>query len=152
MKLFLTGLFTALFMFSAPIYSFDESHVQGIEVIQPWAPNTGKRTMSAAVYFKIKNHSSEDDKLISVASDLAERVMLHRSLEEDGIMRMRHMEELTIPAGGEAALEPGNYHIMMMQLAQPLKRGETFPLTLEFEKAGKMNILVEITGIGGPEG
>lgn len=147
-------LLTALFAL-APEKStaLDGDHDHGIIIDQPWAPHTGKRTMSAAVYFKVHNNSHKDDKLINVevSADIAEISMLHRSYEDDGIMKMDHIEELDIPAGGQAALERGSYHIMLMRLAAPLKKGTVFPLTVEFEKAGKVQIIVEVTGVGGPK-
>ncbi|MBV1900442.1 MAG: copper chaperone PCu(A)C [Kordiimonadaceae bacterium] len=128
-----------------------KSEPSSLVISQPWAAHTGKRTMSAAAYFTISNTGNTADTLTGVKSDSAEMSTLHRSYEEDGIMRMDHIPALQIPAGGQVALSPGGYHIMLMQLAIPLKRGETFPLTLVFEKAGEVPVIVNITGIGGPE-
>ncbi len=154
MKTFMK-VFTALIIaFSATTFSVahdSDSHEHKLTIDQPWAPHTGKRTMSAAVYLAIHNAGDTDDTLVDVQSDVAEMTTLHRSYEEDGIMRMDHIDALDIPAGGDAALSPGGYHIMLMQLEAPLKRGEYFPLTLVFENAGEVEVMVEITGIGGPE-
>lgn len=151
-KLFAAALILLPFQ-SVTVYAHGdtEQHAHKLTIDQPWAPHTGKRTMSAAVYLKMHNGGPESDTLVNVRSDVAEMTMLHRSYEEDGIMRMDHVEALEVPAGGSAALSPGSYHIMLMRLAAPLKRGEHFPLTLEFEKAGPVTVMVEITGIGGPE-
>lgn len=127
------------------------NHEHMLTIDQPWAPHTGKRTMSAAVYLSLHNGGNASDSLIDVKSDVAGMTMLHQSYEEDGIMRMDHVNALEVPAGGSAALAPGGYHIMLMQLHAPLKKGEYFPLTLVFEKAGEVTVQVEITGIGGPE-
>ncbi|MCK0069180.1 copper chaperone PCu(A)C [Kordiimonas laminariae] len=151
MKSFLLTLLSSLFLFTSDLAAFDGNHSHGITIDQPWAPHTGRRTMSAAVYFKIHNNTHHADKLVGVETDLAEIAMLHRSYEDDGIMKMDHVEALEIPAGGDAALEPGSYHIMLMRLEQPLKRGEVFPLSLQFEKAGTVQVIVEITGVGGPK-
>lgn len=151
MKSILITLTSSLFLLTGTVSAFDGNHSHGIMIDQPWAPHTGKRTMSAAVYFKIHNNGHHADALVGVETDLAEVAMLHRSYEDDGIMKMDHVEALEIKAGGDAALEPGSYHIMLMRLVKPLKRGEVFPLTLEFEKAGKVQVIVEITGIGGPK-
>tara|TARA_R110002096_G_scaffold116168_2_gene251804 strand:- start:1951 stop:2415 length:465 start_codon:yes stop_codon:yes gene_type:complete len=154
MKTFAKVFLALLLMFSTTGINVaydgnDYEHMLTID--QPWAPHTGKRTMSAAVYLAIHNGGEEDDTLIDVESDVAEMTTLHRSYEEDGIMRMDHVDTLEIPAGGDTALSPGGYHIMLMQLQAPLKRGEQFPLTLMFEHAGEITVMVEITGIGGPE-
>ncbi|MEX0297766.1 MAG: copper chaperone PCu(A)C [Kordiimonas sp.] len=148
-------VFTALMVvFFTPTFSAaheNNDHEHKLTIDQPWAPHTGKRTMSAAIYLSIHNAGEMDDTLIDVKSDVANMTTLHRSYEEDGIMRMDHIDVLEIPAGGNAALAPGGYHIMLMQLEAPLKRGEYFPLTLVFENAGDVKVMVKITGIGGPE-
>ena len=149
MRIIFTVFLTALFSFAPPAFSADEQ--ASITILRPWAAHTGRRTMSAAAYFTIKNTGLTADTLIDVKSDRAEMATLHRSYEEDGIMRMDHVEALEIPAKGKADLSPGNYHIMLMSLDAPLKRGKTFPLILVFEKAGEIEVNVDITGIGGPE-
>ena len=129
----------------------DESHKQTLAIEGAWAPHTGKRTHSAAIYFKITNHGSAPDMLIGVDTPAANSSTLHQSKEVDGIIRMDHVPSLTIPAESSVSLQPGSYHIMLMMLPTPLKRGEIFPLTLSFEHAGDVTITVEITGIGGPD-
>lgn len=142
-------LLIAVFPFAQP--AFSAAGQASITILKPWAAHTGRRTMSAAAYFTIKNTGPTADTLIGVKSDRAEMVTLHRSYEEDGIMRMDHIRALEIPIKGKAELSPGGYHIMLMSLDAPLKRGKTFPLTLVFEKAGEIEVKVDITGIGGPE-
>jgi len=140
------------FLISEPLFAHDSiDHNQGISIEQAWAPHTGKRTMSAAVYMTIRNDGDQKDTLIEVKTDQAAQSMLHQSKDVNGIMRMEHVERLDIPAGGTVQLAPGGHHIMLMQLAHPLKRGDVFPLDLVFEKAGKVRIFVEIVGIGGPD-
>lgn len=154
MKTFTKVLSTILLIFSATSISVaydNNDHEQIITINQPWAPHTGKRTMSAAVYLAMHNSGKQDDSLVDVKSDIAEMTTLHQSYEEDGIMRMDHVDALKVPAGGDANLSPGGYHIMLMQLQAPLKRGEQFPLTLVFEHAGEITVMVDITGIGGPD-
>lgn len=148
LTIFLAALMTLFAGFQPAVA---ESEPSSLVISQPWAAHTGKRTMSAAAYFTISNTGDTADTLIGVKSDSAKMSTLHRSYEEGGIMRMDHIPALQIPAGGQVALSPGGYHIMLMQLAIPLKRGETFPLTLVFEKAGEVPVTVNITGIGGPE-
>jgi len=142
----------SLLLLCGPVLAHgNTSHNHGLSITQAWAPHTGKRTMSAAVYMTITNTGEHNDTLVEVQSALAALSMLHQSKEIDSIMQMKHVDRLDIPTGDTASLAPGGYHIMLMQLAHPLKRGEVFPLTLVFEKAGAVEIIVEITGIGGPE-
>ena len=145
---------TIIRTFAALILSalaFIPANAASIEVTDAWAPHTGKRTMSAAVYLKIHNKGSADDALIEVKSDVANMTMLHRSYEEDNIMRMDHVETMPVAQGRTAELAPGAYHIMLMGLEAPLKRGEKFNIQLVFEKAGEITVPVDITGIGGPQ-
>jgi periplasmic copper chaperone A len=134
-------------------YAHDgDTHDHGLTVEAAWAPHTGKRKMSAAIYLRIINAGTANDALVSVHTPVAMSAALHTSREtDDGIMRMEHLEQLVIPARGTAMLSPGKHHIMLMRLKAPLKRGEVFPLTLSFKRAGDVVIFVEITGIGGPK-
>jgi len=128
----------------------DASHNHGLTIEGAWAPHTGKRTFSAAVYLNITNTGTEADTLTGMETPAAAMAMLHQSKEVDGIMTMDHVAELQIPVGETIKLSPGAYHIMLTRLDVPLKRGDVFPLTLSFQNAGDVTIVVEITGIGGP--
>jgi len=150
MKL-IASLFSLLFFCSLPLDAHYSNHQHNLLVEGAWAPHTGKRTMSAAVYFTLKNTGENPDTLTGISSPLAAIAMLHESKEVVGVMVMEYVDRLSVPAGGKAELTPGSQHVMMMQLTKPLKRGEVFPLTLSFEKAGDVTVFVDITGIGGPE-
>jgi len=149
-----TGNFAALlfiFFLGMPTYAHEEeNHGQTLTIEGAWAPHTGKRTHSAAIYFTITNNGSEQDTLTGVETPAAGSATLHQSKEVDGIMQMDHVPMLAIPAGATVNLRPGSYHIMLMRLVAPLKRGDIFPLSLSFEHAGAVTITVEVTGIGGP--
>jgi len=138
--------------FGSALYAHDDgSHKETISIEGAWAPHTGKRSFSAAVYLTIRNIGDELLVLEGVETPAATTAMLHQSIETDGIMSMDHVAELEIPAGGSASLTPGAYHIMLTQLKKPLARGEVFPLTLSFKHVGDVTIMVEITGMGGLE-
>jgi copper(I)-binding protein len=73
----------------------------------------------------------------------------------DGVMKMRPVEGgLAIEPGKTVKLAPGGYHLMMMDLKNPLKQGEKLPITLQFEKAGKVAVTLDVEGVGakGPAG
>jgi hypothetical protein len=105
----------------------------------------------------IRNHGSAPDRLLSVASPAAESVELHGNEEEEGVMRMRPLEEpLEIPAGAEVPLERGGLHVMFMGLAAPFEDGALVALTLTFEEAGAIEVEVPVdldrlTGATGAE-
>jgi periplasmic copper chaperone A len=92
-------------------------------------------------YITIANQSNEPDRLIGGSSPAAARVEVHEMKMDGNVMQMRQLKDgLEIPAGGSAELAPGGTHIMLMDIAKPLKQGESIPVTLEFAKAGKVEI------------
>lgn len=101
---------------------------------------------SGAVFFQIENHQTDDDRLIAVASDAAERVELHTHKEDaNGVMQMLHVPEgFAVPANASHALARGGDHVMLMGLKAPLKTGDVINLTLTFEKAGEVVLQVPV--------
>ncbi len=96
-----------------------------------------------AAWLTIRNAGGED-RLVGAESPAAERVELHTHIHEGGVVMMRRVEALNVPAGGEAALEPGGDHLMLFGLKGRLKPGGSFPLTLLFEKAGAVTVEVRV--------
>ncbi len=82
--------------------------------------------------------SLSDMALVAAASPVAKVVEIHEMKQEGGVMKMNAVDRVALPAGKTVELRPGGFHVMLMDLAQPLKEGDTVPLTLTFEdKAGK---------------
>lgn len=100
-------------------------------------------TRPGAAWLTVRN-SGAADRLLGAESPAAERVELHRHIHRDGVMTMRRVEAIDIPAGGAAALEPGGDHLMLFGLEPGLKTDGSFPLTLLFEKAGAVTIEVRV--------
>lgn len=92
----------------------------------------------------------DGDRLTSASSPVAERVELHETVMDQGIMKMREVVGMVIPPGATVTLQPGGLHIMLMSLKQPLKEGDSVPLTLVFEKAGAVNTTAHVTKAGAP--
>lgn len=145
------ALLSSLFLALSPAWAHDGHHGHGITIEQPWARQTGTRTMSAAVYLIIQNDSDELETLLDAHTDRAEMTEVHRSFEEDGIMRMEHVEEVPLAPGETMEFAPGGYHIMLMRLTEPLKEGDVFPMVLTFENQGEVTVYVEVTGMAGPK-
>jgi len=103
-------------------------------------------TKAGAAFLMIHNHGKEDDRLIGAASDVAARVQLHTHIEDDnGVMQMRHVEEgFVVPADGMLEMARGGKHIMFMGLNAPFEQGDFIPVTLIFEKAGEIEIRIEV--------
>jgi copper(I)-binding protein len=119
--------------------------VGDLVVESPWARESVTRT--GAAYLTVRNGGDADDRLIGVSSEVADRAELHASDMQDGVMRMRPVEAVEVPAGGEAALEPGGVHIMLVGLKAPLDEGGSFALTLVFENAGEVEVVTTIEDI-----
>lgn len=125
-----------------------------IAVDKPWARNSPAMASAGAIYMELK--AAEDDRLIgaSVASSIAAEVEIHETaMMEDsmgdenqpgGAMTMREVGEISLPAGTTVNLEPGSYHIMLLEVTTPLQVGETFEVTLTFENAGEKVVEVEV--------
>ncbi len=96
-----------------------------------------------AAWLTVRNTGGED-RLVGAETPAAKRVELHKHVHEGGVMMMRRLEAIDIPAGGEAALEPGGDHLMLFRLEAGLKTGSTFPLTLLFEKTGAVTVEVRV--------
>lgn len=101
---------------------------------------------SGAAFMTLMNDGAEDDRLIAVSSDVAGKVELHtHSEDENGVMRMSEIEEgIPVPAGGMHMLARGGDHVMFMGLTGPLEQGSEVPVTLTFEKAGEMQVMIPV--------
>jgi copper(I)-binding protein len=100
-------------------------------------------------YLTIENKGATADKLIGGSSPAAGKIEIHEMAMNNGVMTMRPVKGgLSIPAGQSVTLAPGGYHIMMMELKTPLKKGGKVPVTLKFEKAGDVTVTFDIQGIG----
>lgn len=95
---------------------------------------------AGAVFVTIRNDGSEDDALVGVESEDAARAELHTHIHQNGRMMMRPVEQITIPAGGEAKLQPGGDHIMLMGLKSALVADYAHDLVLVFRKAGRVPV------------
>ncbi|MEO8811559.1 MAG: copper chaperone PCu(A)C [Caulobacteraceae bacterium] len=92
--------------------------------------------VNGAGYLTIVNAGGSADTLVAAASPSARRVSIHQSRMTEGVMSMRSVPRLAIPAGGTIALAPGGYHLMLEGLVRPLRVGDRVPVALTFAKAG----------------
>lgn len=99
---------------------------------------------NGAVYLTIVNSGSVSDDLIAASSDAAGTVELHQSYEESGMMKMRPVPKLGVPAGGKLEMKPGGYHIMLLNLKRDLKAGQVINLTLVLQKAGRVAVKAKV--------
>ena len=99
---------------------------------------------TSAVYLRIQNQGGEPDQLIGATSDASVTTEVHRTLVEDGVMRMRPAGPVEVPAGGAVMLQPGGLHIMLIDLKQDLVAGERLAVTLHFARAGDLLVDAEV--------
>jgi periplasmic copper chaperone A len=121
-----------------------------IHVDHAWSRATAGRT--GAVYFTVANSGSMDDKLIAATTPAAGKAEFHIDINDNGIMKMRPLVSIDIKAGAQISLKPGGMHLMLVGLKSPLKDGQTFPLSLKFEKAGQVEIVVTVEKAGAMDG
>ena len=114
----------------------------GVTVTDAWIKATMPGQTTAAAYLKIT--SDAPAKLVGASSPAAKIVQIHEMKMNGNVMQMRAVDALDLPPGKTVEFKPGGYHIMLSNLAQPLKEGATVPLTLTVEGADKQRQSVEV--------
>jgi copper(I)-binding protein len=128
-KSFVVAGFVAAFAASAPVWS-------QVTVSQPWVRGTVQGQKATGAFMQLK--SADGAALVAAQSPVAGVVEIHEMRMENNVMRMRAIPKLDLPAGQAVDLKPGGYHVMLMELKQPLKKGDTVPITLKLQgKDGK---------------
>jgi len=115
-----------------------------LAVVDAWVRATPPGAGVAAAYLTIDNAGGGADRLLGASSDAAGRVEVHETRRDGEVMRMRKAEPLDIPAGERVVFGPGGLHVMLMELKEPLRQGDTLPLTLRFEHAGEVRVQASI--------
>lgn len=114
---------------------------KSLEIHDPVARATLPNAPVSGGYLTIRNTGTEADRLTGGSAAFAARVEVHEMTMSGDVMKMRELEGgLEIPAGGEVTLKPGGLHIMFVKLDGRLMAGETRKVTLEFEKAGAVEV------------
>jgi len=123
-----------------------------VDIKDAWARATPGKAENGAAYLTIV--SPAPDRLVAVSSPAAKKAGLHAMTMDGGVMKMRPLDGVDVPANQPVTLKPGAMHIMLQGLKEPLQAGKSFPLTLTFEKAGQreIEVAVEKAGAMGPEG
>jgi copper(I)-binding protein len=133
-----------------------ETYTAGaIEIANPWARATPKGAPVGGAYMTITNKGAEADRLVAISMPVAAKSEVHQMVMDKGIMSMRPVPGgLEIKPGQTVVLNPQSFHLMLMGLKQPLTQGERVKATLDFAKAGKLDIefVVESMGAQGPSG
>ena len=121
-----------------------------IAIGNPWSRATPPSAQVGGGYLSITNSGEADDRLIGVRSAAARRVEVHEMKMDGSVMRMRQVEGgLAIPAKATVNLESGGYHLMFIDLVTGFVKGAKIPATLVFEKAGEIEVILEVFALGG---
>jgi copper(I)-binding protein len=118
-------------------------------ITQAWSRATPNGAKIAGGYLTIENKGAAADRLVGGSAEIVGKVEIHEMAMNDGVMTMRPLDKgLAIESGKTVKLAPGGYHLMLMDLKGPFKQGDKVPLTLEFEKAGKVTLSLDVQGVG----
>lgn len=148
-------LFAVILIFATSTAPAHDYEVGSLKIEHPWARATPKGAAVAGGYLKITNNGKEADRLIGGSAAFAGRFEIHEMSHEGGVMKMRHLPKgLEIKPGQTIELKPGSFHVMFMDLKQPLvKDQKPRPKgTLVFEKAGSIEVEYEVEAIGSSPG
>jgi periplasmic copper chaperone A len=130
----------------------EEVKAGDLVITQAWSRATPGGAKIGIGYLTIENKGATADRLIATSADVAGKVEVHEMAMNNGVMTMRPLDKgLTIDPGKTVKLAPGGSHLMLFDLKSPLKQGDKIPLTLEFEKAGKVKLSLDVQGVGAQE-
>ncbi len=135
-------------LLSAPALAHDYT-AGSLKIGHPWARATPKGAPVGGGYLSITNTGSEPDRLVGGSSPVSKKFEVHEMSMDNGVMKMRPLGSgLEIPPGKMVTLSPGGLHVMFVDLKQALKQGDKIPATLEFAKAGKVQVEFVVEGMG----
>ena len=141
-------LLFALAIFSGTATSAENYQAGTIHIVAPFSRALPPISKNGAVYLTLTNHGHLSDQFIGATTPIAEYAEIHTYLMEDGMMKMRKVNQVELPPNEEVAFAPGGSHIMLIGLSQTLKEGERFPLMLHFKEAGQTMVEVIIEAAG----
>ena len=116
-----------------------------VKVDDPWVRATVAPQKATGAFMQLT--SAKAVKVVAASSPVAAMVEIHEMKMDDGVMKMRAVDALPLPAGQAVALKPGSYHVMLMGLKAPIKAGETVPLTLTVEGEDGKRTAVEVKAL-----
>jgi len=144
MKAILALLALAAFVAASPTTAH-EYKAAAIDIDHPWS-RPAAAGMNGAGYLVLTNTGASADVLLKVESNAAAKVEIHESSMTGGVMRMRKLSGVAVPAGASVELAPGGKHVMMIRLKTALAVGDKVPATLIFKHAGRVDVTFNVQG------
>ena len=121
----------------------------GLRIEQAWARATPPGVGVGGAYLTIVNDGPADE-LVALSSPVSQSTEMHRTTMNGSMMEMRQVEKLPVPAHSRIRFEPGELHVMLVNLKQPLQEGQHFLLELRFAHAGRKTVEVVVRALGDP--
>lgn len=137
----------ALAIISFTSLSAMANQAANIEALNPFAREVPPTAMASASFMTLKNTSNQEILLVRADSKVAKKVELHTHINDNGVMRMREVPHIKIPANGETALKPGGLHIMLINLNQDIKEGDSVMVKLTFEDSSEKEISMPVKSL-----
>jgi copper(I)-binding protein len=142
-------LLAAVLAMAANAASAHDYKAGSIQFEHPWARATPKGATIAGGYMKLVNTGATADRLIGGTNADSEKFEIHEMSMDNGVMKMRPLPNgIEIKPGETVELKPGGYHLMFVGLKHPLEKGKSVKGTLQFEKAGKVDVEYVVEGLG----
>jgi copper(I)-binding protein len=149
MKCLYLIILSSVVAFSGLPASAHDYTLGSLKIGHPWARATPPTAPAGGGFLTVTNTGTTADRLISATSPAASQVQVHEMKMDGSIMRMRELDNgLAIPPGATVTLAPGGFHLMMIGLKEPLKETTRVPVTLVFEKAGKIDVELRVMALG----
>jgi copper(I)-binding protein len=147
MKNLISGAALALSLI-APVVASAGSAFDTVSISDARARAVPKVAPASGAFLTLKNKDSIDHVIVAAESPVAKAVELHTHTNDNGVMRMRKIDSIKVPAGGMTMLKPGGLHIMFIGLNQELKNGDSVPLTLVFADGSRVVLDVPVKDFG----
>ncbi|UOO88949.1 copper chaperone PCu(A)C [Vitreoscilla massiliensis] len=134
------------------LMALSTSALADIHASQAWSRFTAPSVPTGVVFMQLHNAGPQADALVSASSPVAKKVEIHNHINDKGVMRMRQVAKVDVPAGQSVSLQPGGYHVMLIGLKKPLKLNDTFPVTLKYQSGKTQKITATVNnGVGEQE-
>ncbi len=119
-----------------------------LRVENPYARAVPPTAQNSGAFMVLRNDSDQPIKVVDAESDVSKVTELHTHIHDKGVMRMRRVESIEVPAHGTVALQPGGYHVMLIGLEHPLKPGDPVHIDLTLGDGSKESIDLEARQTG----
>jgi copper(I)-binding protein len=144
-----TAAFLAAFAMIVTSAAAEDIKVGALQISAPWARATPKGAKVGGGYLTITNSGTTADRLTGGSTAISGRLEIHEMSMSGGVMKMRPLAQgIEIKPGQTVTLKPGGIHMMFVGLKHALAQGEHFKATLQFEKAGSVEVDFSVEGIG----